>query len=104
LHQGAQLATVGAVTRTLHEQTVVFAVMRIGGVGLTPERDDQCQLRIEPATIPTTGLRLERRWMLGRRFDGLPVLGAQRRRLPLLGPLVSGLRFDVLDELPHATV
>jgi hypothetical protein len=61
-------------------------------------------LRIELATIPTTGLRLERRWMLGRRTDGLPVLWAQRRRLPLLGPPVSGLRFDVLDEVPATTV
>ena len=60
--------------------------------------------QIEPATIPTTGLRLERRWMLGRRTDGLPVLWAQRRRLPLLGPPVSGLRFDVLDEVPATTV
>jgi hypothetical protein len=59
--------------------------------------------QIEPATIPTTGLRLERRWMLGRRTDGQPVLWAQRRRLPLLGPPVSGLRFDVLDEVPATT-
>jgi len=32
------------------------------------------------------------------------VLWAQRRRLPLLGPPVSGLRFDVLDEVPATTV
>lgn len=56
--------------------------------------------QIEPATIPTTGLRLERRWVLGRGTDGQPVLWAQRQRLPLLGPPVSGLRFDVLDEVP----
>jgi len=41
--------------------------------------------------------------MLGRRTDGLPVLWAQRRRLPLLGSPVSGLRFDVLDEVPATT-
>ena len=56
--------------------------------------------QIEPATVPSTGLRLERRWMLGRRTDGLPVLWMQRRRKPLLGPPTSGLRFDVLDQKP----
>jgi hypothetical protein len=55
---------------------------------------------IEPATVPTMGLRLERRHVLGRRTDGLPVLWMQRRRLPLLGPPVSGLRFDVVDPIP----
>ena len=36
--------------------------------------------RIEPAAIPVDGLQLERRYMLGRRTDGLPVLWQQRRR------------------------
>jgi hypothetical protein len=54
--------------------------------------------QIEPATIPSSGLRLDRRYVLGRRTDGLPVLWRQRRRLPLLAPPVSGLRFDVLEE------
>jgi hypothetical protein len=57
--------------------------------------------QIEPATVPTTGLRLDRRYVLGRRTDGEPVLWRQRRRLPLLAPPVSNLRFDILeDELP----
>jgi hypothetical protein len=55
--------------------------------------------QIEPATIPANGIRLERRWVLGRRTDGLPALWRQRRRTPLLGPPVSGLRFDVADEV-----
>ena len=55
--------------------------------------------QIEPAAVPSTGLRLERRWLLGRRTDGAPVLWMQRRRTPLLAPPTSGLRFDVLHEL-----
>lgn len=57
--------------------------------------------QIEPATVPTAGLRLERRYVLGRRTDGQPILWRQRRRLPLRAPPVSNLRFDILeDELP----
>ncbi|MFC7529260.1 hypothetical protein [Actinoplanes sp. GCM10030250] len=59
--------------------------------------------QVEPATVPVTGLRLQRQWVLGRRTDGLPVLWMQRRRLPLLGPPISGLRFDVAQQVP-ATV
>src|SRR5262249_23655934 len=39
--------------------------------------------QIEPATIPPTGLRLTRQWVLARGTDGQPVLWVQRRRLPL---------------------
>jgi hypothetical protein len=56
--------------------------------------------RIEPSTVPATGLRLQRQWALARRTDGVPVLWTQRLRLPLLGAPVSGLRFDLVDELP----
>jgi hypothetical protein len=59
--------------------------------------------QIEPATVPTTGLRLERRWVLGRRTDGQPVLWTQRRRLPNLAPPVSGLRFDVVETVTPVT-
>ena len=52
---------------------------------------------LEPAAIPRTGLRLERRWMLARATDGAPVLWMQRRRLPLLGPPSSQLRWDVAE-------
>jgi hypothetical protein len=59
--------------------------------------------QIEPATVPTTGLRLERRWVLGRRTDGRPVLWTQRRRLPNLAPPASGLRFDVVEPVSVVT-
>jgi hypothetical protein len=53
--------------------------------------------QIEPAAIPTTGLRLERRWLLARRTDATPVLWLQRRRLPLLAPPELDVLFDVLE-------
>ena len=59
--------------------------------------------QIEPAAIPTTGLRLERRWVLGRATDGTPLLWRQRRRLPTLSPPASGLRFDLVEETPLST-
>lgn len=54
--------------------------------------------QIEPATIPSDGIRLERRYMLARGTDGLPVIWSQRRRLPLLSPPAPHLRFDVMQE------
>jgi hypothetical protein len=54
--------------------------------------------QIEPATIPSQGLRLERRAILARGTDGLPVLWIQRRRFPLLQPPATHLRFDVFEE------
>ncbi|MGW1365122.1 hypothetical protein ACWCQP_48085 [Streptomyces chartreusis] len=60
--------------------------------------------RIEPSAVPVTGLRLQRQWALARRTDGVPVLWTQRRRLPLLGPPASGLRFDVVKEVPAVSV
>ncbi|MFI9588154.1 hypothetical protein ACIHCQ_41685 [Streptomyces sp. NPDC052236] len=59
--------------------------------------------RIEPSAVPATGLRLQRQWVLARRTNGVPVLWMQRRRLPLHGPPVSGLRFDVVSEVPTVT-
>jgi Putative peptidoglycan binding domain len=58
---------------------------------------------IEPATIPTTGLRIEQRFMLARGTDARPVLWVQRQRLPLLGPPSHALRFDLADPVPVAT-
>jgi hypothetical protein len=52
--------------------------------------------RIEPAAVPPTGLRLERRYVLARRTDGSPELWVQRQHRPLISPPVSGLRFDVM--------
>jgi hypothetical protein len=54
---------------------------------------------IEPAVVPTTGLRLDRRYVLARQTDGSPVLWVQRQRLPLFSPPVSGLRFDVMTQV-----
>jgi hypothetical protein len=39
--------------------------------------------QIDPAAVPTDGLRLDRRYVLGRRCDGTPVLWIQRRRSQL---------------------
>jgi hypothetical protein len=55
---------------------------------------------IEPATIPTMGLRVEQRFMLARGTDARPVLWLQRQRLPLLGPPSHALRFDLADPVP----
>lgn len=55
---------------------------------------------IEPATVPTDGLRLRRRWMLARETSGQPRLWMQRQRLPLLAPPTSGFHFDVFEETP----
>lgn len=56
--------------------------------------------QIEPSAVPRFGLRLERRWMLGRRTDGYPVLWMQRQRKPLASPPAWKLRFDVFEEQP----
>ena len=57
--------------------------------------------QILPSTVPRTGLRLDRRHVLGRRTDGQPLLWVQRRRAPLSGPPASELRLDVLEEIPE---
>jgi len=54
--------------------------------------------QIEPSTVPSLGLRLERRYMLARGTDGRPILWSQRRRLPLLSPPAPRIRFDVMQE------
>jgi hypothetical protein len=54
---------------------------------------------IAPGAIPRSGVRIERRYVLGRRVDGQPVLWIQRRRSPLFTPPASALRFDVLEEI-----
>jgi hypothetical protein len=53
---------------------------------------------IEPSAVPVQGLRLDRRYVLGRRSDGQPVLWIQRHRWPLLSPPANRLRFDVMVE------
>ena len=56
--------------------------------------------QIDPAAIPSDGVRVERRAMLARATSGEPVLWTQRRRQPLLTPPTFALRFDVLDPDP----
>jgi hypothetical protein len=56
--------------------------------------------QIEPAAVPSDGVRLERRAVLARRTDGTPLLWTQRRRLPLLTPPALRLRFDTLEPRP----
>jgi hypothetical protein len=55
--------------------------------------------QIEPPAVPSRGLRLKRRWMLARQTNGRPRLWIQRQRLPLHAPPISGLRFDVFEEM-----
>ncbi len=55
---------------------------------------------IEPAAIPTTGLKVEQRYMLARGTDARPVLWLQRQRLPLLGPPSHALRVDLAEPVP----
>ena len=52
--------------------------------------------RLEPAAVPSEGLRIERRAMLARSTTGEPILWTQRRRSRLLHPPAFALRFDIL--------
>lgn len=62
-----------------------------------PGRSDQGPMHyIEPAVVPATGLRLDRRYVLARQTSGAPVLWVQRQRLPLFSPPATRLRFDVM--------
>jgi hypothetical protein len=56
--------------------------------------------QLEPAAVPSEGVRVERRTMLARATDGSPVLWTQRRRAPLLAPPGQRLRFDVMEPVP----
>ena len=53
---------------------------------------------IEPATVPSIGIVLERRYRLARDVNGNPVLWSQRQRTPFLRPPSRAMRFDVLAE------
>lgn len=57
---------------------------------------------IEPATIPSIGVVLQRRHRLARDILGNPVLWSQRQRSPFLRPPSRALRFDVLEETAPA--
>jgi hypothetical protein len=54
---------------------------------------------IFPDVVPRLGIRLDRRYILGRSTTGAPLLWVQRRRSPLNGAPVSSLRYDTLEIL-----
>lgn len=68
-------------------------LLRPGPTDVTPPRIH----RIEPAAIPVDGVQLERRYRLGRRTDGQPILWQERRRVGLTAPPTMRLTHDVLD-------
>jgi hypothetical protein len=53
---------------------------------------------INPATLPSIGITLERRAMLARDVHGNPLLWIRRLRMPFLAPPGRHLRFDVMAE------
>ncbi len=54
---------------------------------------------IFPDVVPVAGIRLDRRFVLGRSTTGAPLLWVQRRRSMLPAPPTSRLRFDVVDTI-----
>ncbi|MBY8877352.1 hypothetical protein [Actinacidiphila acidipaludis] len=54
--------------------------------------------QIEPATLPSIGVVLERRYHFARDALGRPLLWRSRRRTPSLNPPGTTMRFDVLAE------
>lgn len=55
---------------------------------------------IEPGAVPARGLSLERRAVLSRRTDGLPVLWTARRQTPAAAPPSTTFHFDALAAVP----
>jgi hypothetical protein len=55
--------------------------------------------QVEPATVPSNGIAVERNWMFARDVGGNPVLWVQRRRKPLLSPPSRQVRLDVFEEV-----
>lgn len=60
--------------------------------------DGETVHEIEPATVPSIGIEIERRYMLARDVAGRPVLWLQRQRMPFLAPPSRALRHDVMAE------
>lgn len=54
---------------------------------------------IEPATIPTIGVHVMRRYKLARGTDGAPCLWLERDRSPVLRPPSQTVRFDDVVEI-----
>jgi hypothetical protein len=57
---------------------------------------------IEPATMPSIGTHIQRRYKLARDVTGKPLLWIERRRTPVLRPPSRAVRFDVLAETASA--
>jgi hypothetical protein len=93
-----------APARRVFVQGVVADLRNVPGTVRPPPRSELLGAggghELDASAVPNQGLRLERRHVLARGTDGRPVLWRQRRRLPLLGPPVSHLRFDLLRESP----
>jgi hypothetical protein len=91
-----RLANLDAVPPALFPEPVTEVLY--DRANLTPDPADQVEPvhQIEPATVPRSGLRLQRQRVLARDVDANPVLWVQRRRLPLHDPPASTLRFDAL--------
>ncbi len=54
---------------------------------------------VNPSTVPSNGIEIERRWQLARDVKGTPVLWLQRQRKSLRNPPARTVRFDVMEEL-----
>ncbi len=61
--------------------------------------NDEYVHQIDPATVPSIGIELERSYRLARDVHGKPVLWIQRQRMPFLTPPARRLRFDVMEEI-----
>jgi hypothetical protein len=48
--------------------------------------------------VPSSGVRIERRWQAGRWHDGSLHVWLQRRKRPGRGESSSGVRWDLLSE------
>jgi hypothetical protein len=69
---------------------------------LTDDRGrEPAYFELAPRAIPASGLRLTRRFVLGRALDGAPVLWQRRAAVPLIAPPGKPLLFDVVE--PPAT-
>ncbi len=95
-----------APARRVFVQGLVADLRDVGGTIRPPATSELLGAgaghELAASAVPNQGMRLERRHLLARGTDGSPVLWRQRRRLPLLGPPVSHLRFDLLREEPPA--
>jgi hypothetical protein len=65
---------------------------------LTDDRGrEPAYFELAPHAIPSSGLKLTRRFVLGRALDGRPVLWQRRRAVALSGPPGKPLLFDVVE-------